>query len=132
MITTILSSRKNLQEFIRFCTVGVGNTSVNYLIYAFLLMSLHFHYLVAGVIGYLSGAVFGFIVNRKWTFKVEISNFYLIVYLLINVFSMLVNALIQWIVVEKLHIMVELSQICGIVATTFINYFLTKKLVFSK
>lgn len=131
MITTILSSRKNLQEFIRFCTVGVGNTSVNYIIYAILLMGLHVHYLIAGVIGYMGGAVFGFIVNRKWTFKADISNYYLFIYLLINVFSMSVNALIQWFVVEKLHVMAELSQICGIAVTTFINYFLTKKFVFS-
>ncbi len=128
----ILRSSKNLREFIRFCIVGVGNTSVNYLVYTFLLMIIHIHYLIAGVIGYLSGAVFGFIVNRKWTFKAKISNIYLAIYLMINVFSMLVNTLIQWIAVEKLHIMPELSQFCGIAVTTFVNYFFTKKFVFSK
>lgn len=127
-----IRSNKNLQEFIKFCIVGVANTAVNYFFYMLFLFAWSAHYLIAGVIGYLAGAVFGFIVNRKWTFKSTIANTYLFVYLAINVFSLLINGLIQWVVVEKLHVAIILSQACGIVVTTFINYFLTRKLVFQR
>ena len=116
-------------QFIRFCAVGVINTTVNYTIYLSLL-SFHVYYLLAGIVGYLISAVVGFTINRLWTFKIKVPHFYMFLYLLVNVFSMSVSILVQWFVVEKIHVKEEYSLFFAIIVTTFINYFLIKKLVF--
>jgi putative flippase GtrA len=54
-------------RFIRFTVVG-GLASIVYLGLFAVLLTLGFHYLVAGVIGYLAAIGTNFTVNREWTF----------------------------------------------------------------
>ena len=130
--TTINLHVDKLFEFMRFCTVGLGNTIINYVIYIVLLKFFNFHYLLAGAIAYLTSAIFGFLVNRKWTFKTKVSLAHVFTYLLVNSFSMMINALVQWITVKHLHMAMEFSQLYGIIVTTFINYFMIRTFVFKK
>jgi putative flippase GtrA len=118
-------------EFIRFCVVGLCNTAVNYSIYLYLLYH-HVNYLLAGVVGYLVAATVGFLLNRRWTFRVKVPLTYLVVYLLINVISIGATVLIQWIVVELMHVPKEFSLLFAIAFTTFLNYFLIRSLIFKR
>jgi len=56
-------------RFLRFCTVGLGNTAVDFT--AFFLLTLGgVPYLLAQVLSYAAGVVNSFFLNRKWTFRV--------------------------------------------------------------
>src|SRR5918996_4577096 len=54
-------------RFVRFALVG-GLASIVYLGLFAVLLTMGVHYLVAGVIGYLSAIATNFAVNRQWTF----------------------------------------------------------------
>ena len=114
----------------RFCTVGVCNTLINYVIFVGLLMQWKMNYLIAGAIGFFAGACFGFFVNRAWTFKQAVSHTQLAIYLSINGMSLLVNMGMQWLAVNWLSIPEVWSQFFGIAVTTLMNYTLSKRFIF--
>ncbi len=59
-----------VSRFLRFCTVGVGNTVVDFA--AFLLLTLAgVPYLLAQVLSYSAGVANSFFFNRKWTFGLQ-------------------------------------------------------------
>ena len=60
------------QEFGKFIMVGVLNTVINYGVFILLFIAFNLIYFVAGAIGFLSGAVSGFFLNRLWTFKSKV------------------------------------------------------------
>ena len=60
------------QEFGKFIMVGVLNTVINYGVFILLFIAFNLIYFVAGAIGFLSGSVSGFFLNRLWTFKSKI------------------------------------------------------------
>lgn len=61
---------KKIGMILRFCTVGVGNTLIDFLVF-FILTSLHVQYLLAQGISYLAGMINSYIWNRNWTFKAK-------------------------------------------------------------
>lgn len=123
---------KNI-EFIRFCIVGLFNTCVNYGVYLVSMLALKTHYLIAGAIGFLSGAFVGFFLNRKWTFQAESTPTRLIIlYLLVNLASLGINTLVQYCVVHLLSVPELYSQIFGIMITTITNFIGVKFFVFRK
>jgi putative flippase GtrA len=58
-----------LLQFMKFGTVGVSNTLLTFLIYTLLLKVFGVWYLLASAIGFAAGAVNGFLLNRRWTFR---------------------------------------------------------------
>src|SRR5271155_2042230 len=56
-------------QFVKFGIVGVSNTVLTLVIYTVLLKGFGVWYLAASAIGYIVGAVNGFLLNRKWTFR---------------------------------------------------------------
>lgn len=129
MFKLILNSR--FGEFFRFCIIGSINTFINYLTYLILLYFISSHYLLAGAIGFATGAVFGFFLNRKWAFKAtHVPTKMITLYLLVNLISMGINVLVQFVVVHYLGINKAYSQIFGILITIFTNYIGVKVFVF--
>jgi len=57
------------KEFIRFCFVGGLSTIINYGLFFILLTYLNLNYLFSSASGYISGTIFGFFLNKKYTFK---------------------------------------------------------------
>jgi len=55
-------------QFIKFGIVGVSNTLLSFAIYTVLLKVFGVWYLAASAIGFIIGAVNGFLLNRRWTF----------------------------------------------------------------
>jgi putative flippase GtrA len=55
-------------QFIKFGIVGVSNTVLAFAIYTLLLKVFGVWYLAASAIGFIVGAVNGFLLNRRWTF----------------------------------------------------------------
>jgi len=57
-----------LVQFVKFGVVGVSNTLLAFTIYTVLLKVFGVWYLAASAIGFVLGAVNGFLLNRRWTF----------------------------------------------------------------
>jgi putative flippase GtrA len=55
-------------QFVKFGIVGVSNTVLAFAIYTVLLKVFGVWYLGASAIGFVVGAVNGFLLNRRWTF----------------------------------------------------------------
>lgn len=119
-------------KFLKFLAIGVINTTINYFLFALLYLTLDWHYLISGTIGFLSGAVSGYILNRRISFKSKVKfTKGGIKYLLIQIICLALHVSIQYFSVSILGIMEIYSQIIGIVFTTFLNFFLINKFVFS-
>ena len=118
--------------FIRFCIVGILNTSVNYLVFLIFFRLLDIPYLLAGITGFLSGAVTGFFLNRSWTFQANHLRIGsgLLRYFLVQIVSLLGHTLTLYILTEYFYIIAELSQLFAIATSTLINFFLSRKYVF--
>jgi putative flippase GtrA len=58
-----------LVQFVKFGIVGISNTLLTFIVYTLLLKGLGVWYLAASAIGFVVGAVNGFLWNRRWTFR---------------------------------------------------------------
>ena len=58
-----------LVQFVKFGIVGISNTLLTLAIYTLLLKVAGVWYLAASAIGFGVGAVNGFLLNRRWTFR---------------------------------------------------------------
>ncbi len=56
-------------QFIKFGIVGVSNTLLSFAIYTLLVKGLDVWYIAASAIAFAVGAVNGFLLNRRWTFR---------------------------------------------------------------
>ena len=118
--------------FLSFCCVGLFNTLVNYGVFFLMMHGLHWHYLAAGVSGFLSGAVTGFFLNRGLTFKSDVAyGRGFAAYLLLQILCLGVHCWIQFLSVRLFDMPPTGSQLPGIVVTTFLNYGLSKRFVFT-
>jgi len=58
-----------LIQFLKFGTVGLSNTLLTFAVYTVLLKGFGVWYLAASAIGFAVGAINGFLLNRRWTFR---------------------------------------------------------------
>lgn len=65
---------KVLTQFVKFGIVGVSNTLLTFGVYTLLLKVFGVWYLAASGIGFAVGAVNGFLLNRKWTFREHVGD----------------------------------------------------------
>ncbi len=55
-------------QFVKFGIVGVSNTLITFVVYTLLLKVFGVWYIAASAIGFIAGAINGFVLNRRWTF----------------------------------------------------------------
>jgi putative flippase GtrA len=60
---------KVIVQFLKFGIVGVSNTLLAFAVYTVLLKVFGVWYVAASGIGFAVGAVNGFLLNRRWTFR---------------------------------------------------------------
>ena len=126
-----LINRHLLHQFTKFITVGLLNTLCNYLLFLFLL-NKKIDALISGASGFTLGALIGFSINRKWTFGSNINyKNGLYKYMLVQLFCLLVHSSTQLISIKFLAVPEVFSQLTGIVVTTFLNFILIKKIIFT-
>ncbi|WP_028980095.1 GtrA family protein [Sporocytophaga myxococcoides] len=118
-------------QFIRFAVVGGICTAVNYVIFITLTELTQIHYLVASTIGFFTGLLTGFYINKNWTFSKEDNNkIYILKYFLVYLFSLGVNLIILKYLVENYHLSHMVAQVIATGTTVFSNFFGSKVLVF--
>ncbi|HEY4487597.1 MAG TPA: GtrA family protein [Candidatus Paceibacterota bacterium] len=124
-------------QFIRFCMVGVLNTSTTFFTYVTLTRAMPFffeHYLLAEAIAYLCGSIISFILNKRWTFRsdttlsvFEVARFYAALGS-----GLLVNLGVLYVFVDVLYIYDIVSVALTLCATIAWNFLFMKLWVFKK
>jgi putative flippase GtrA len=71
---TTRSSRPIAAQFVKFGIVGVSNTLLTFAVYTLLLKGFGVWYIAASAIGFAVGAVNGFLLNRRWTFREHVGD----------------------------------------------------------
>jgi putative flippase GtrA len=61
-------------QFLKFGIVGVSNTLIAFAVYTILLKGFGVWYILASGIGFVVGAVNGFLLNRRWTFREHVGD----------------------------------------------------------
>lgn len=56
-------------QFVKFGLVGVTNTILTFVVFTVLVESFGVFYVGASAIGFIAGAINGFLLNRSWTFR---------------------------------------------------------------
>lgn len=120
-------------EFSKFCLVGGLSTIINYGLFYLLYRTLMIYYLFSSAIGYLSGTLFGFYLNKVFTFRsnskkytVDITKYFIIY--LISLFLGLI--FLKGLVFLGVNIFLANLFVIGL--TTITNYIGSKYFVFSK
>lgn len=65
---------KLVVQFLKFGIVGVSNTLIAFAVYTILLKVFGVWYVAASGIGFAVGAVNGFLLNRRWTFREHVGD----------------------------------------------------------
>lgn len=116
-----------------FLCVGCVATLLNYSVFSLLFVILQTNYLVASAVGFISGAVLGYILNKSLTFK-DTSSFSLKVfmsYIAVNVVSLSLSLILLEVLVRSgVNPLVANFFCIGLTAVT--NYLGIKKFVFVK
>ena len=58
-------------HFIKFCMVGGVSTIINYSMFFGCYHYIGSHYLLSSAVGFCSGVIVGYVLNKIWTFKVD-------------------------------------------------------------
>jgi putative flippase GtrA len=93
------------RQFARFLFVGAGNTVLSFVAYR-LLLAVETPYVIAAPLGFLVGAVFGYVFNRRWTFAAQDTARARVVYIAVQLAgaastSLLVLLFVQGVGVDK-------------------------------
>jgi putative flippase GtrA len=117
----------------RFCTVGVGNTAVDFTAFFFLNLA-GMPYMLAQVLSYSSGIVNSYYLNRKWTFRVpRKANFTEVAkFITVNGLSLLVASGLLYILHDTNHLNLWLAKIAATGIGTAVNFMGSRIWVFEK
>jgi putative flippase GtrA len=119
----VLSKKQQVIQFIRFGTVGLGNTAIDFAAF-FLLTSGGVPYLLAQVLSYSAGVINSFLLNRKWTFQVthKASISELAKFIILNGFSLLISTGLLFILQDVNHEGLWLSKIIATAGGIVVNF----------
>lgn len=119
-------------QMIKYGLVGVINTLITAVIIFTLMNGLGVSYQISNAIGYVAGFFNSFILNKLWTFKTSqtstVSQF--IKFAAVFAVCYLIQLGLVIILVEKLSISKNLSQLAGMVFYTLIGFLFNKLFTF--
>jgi putative flippase GtrA len=83
------------RQFGKFLVVGVSNTALSFLVYAGL-VAVELPYIAAGAAGFAAGAVNGYVLNRRWTFRRSDSTGARVRYLAVQAAGLAATSALLW------------------------------------
>ena len=111
-------------QFLKFALIGGVNTAIHYVVFIIFLKFVKIDYILASSIGYCSGVLNSYYMNRRWTFAaatgssiLEFSQF-----VCVNVVALLVNLISLKVLVTSFEIIPEFAQVIAIVFSTVCNF----------
>lgn len=123
-----------LAQFINFSVVGVVNTVLSYLLYAFFLW-LSLHHQVANQLAFWITVLNGYLMNRFWVFKrqaAERSPAQTIRYFCVYGFNFLLGIFLLYLYVDVLYLNKYIAPIISMPVTIPLNYCLNRYWVFRR
>jgi putative flippase GtrA len=112
-------------QFIKFCIVGVVNTTISLVAYYFLL-KLGVHYLLASTVSYCVGILNGYIFSTKFVFNSQRNKLQAIKFVGVYLSSLAINLLILYILVDIFSVSEFIAQVIATIFNVVYNYFLNK------
>jgi len=110
-------------QFMKFALVGVSNTLITLLVYAFLLKVVGMWYLAASAIGFICGATNGFLLNRRWTFREHVGDALTPVrWAIVQTCGLAVNEGMLYLLVHDAHLEKILAQVAATVIVTITTF----------
>ena len=123
------------KEFNRYIAVGISTVLIDICIYS-ILLKIGFILSYAKSLSFISGTLYSYFINKKWTFKSIGSKkkffLYISVYLVSMKINTLTNSLIINIFVIRNIFSILIAFIISTLASATFNYFLLKKFIFKK
>lgn len=116
-----------LPQFLRFSTVGIFNTTIDFTFYIVLTRGLSFfsnHYLLANFIAFLTANLFSFWANSNWTFHKtsEYKIFQYSKFLIVSVLALLTVQLTMYVGVSIFGWQDLVVKVLALVLSVLINF----------
>ncbi len=112
-----------LVQFIKFGIVGVSNTLLTFAVYTLLLKGFGVWYLAASAIGFVVGAVNGFLWNRRWTFREHVGDAFTPVrWGIVQGCGLALNEGLLYLLVHGAGLDKLLAQACSIAVVTVLTF----------
>ncbi len=128
---TALSNRPLAAQFVKFGIVGVSNTLLTFATYTLLLKVFGVWYLAASAIGFLVGAVNGFLWNRRWTFREHVGDALTPVrWFVVQGCGLALNLGLVYVFVHDAALDKLVGQACATVVVTVLTFFANRAWTF--
>lgn len=120
-----------LVQFVKFGVVGVSNTLLTFAVYTLLLKVFGVWYLAASAIGFIVGAVNGFLLNRRWTFRGHVGDAFTPVrWTVVQGCGLLTNLGLVYLFVEEISLDKLIAQACATAVVTVITFLVNRAWTF--
>jgi putative flippase GtrA len=120
-----------LVQFVKFGIVGVSNTLLTFAVYTLLLKVFGVWYLAASAIGFIVGAVNGFLLNRRWTFRGHVGDAFTPVrWTVVQGCGLLTNLGLVYLFVEEISLDKLIAQACATAVVTVITFLVNRAWTF--
>lgn len=127
-----MHNKSSYTQLIRFVIVGVSNAVISYIVF-FILYSK----LLAGdafysqCLSYAAGIIWSFFWNKKWTFSEKKHSWAVFSrFLILQLVLLFVSAFFLDLTKNNLNLNIYLIWVCVMAVITFLNFVLSKSLVF--
>lgn len=147
LLPSFIKNNRRLLKLFRFCVVGGSAFLLSILIFNILKNFIYFfsvHFVVASVIGDLSGLVYGFYINKHWTYATQKKEEekYFFKYLMLYTFTIVLNSILLksfiWFLTHytifdesiSQNIKENIAKISATAITTLLNFIGTNYVIF--
>jgi putative flippase GtrA len=118
-------------QFVKFGIVGVSNTVLSFAVYALLLKVFGVWYVAASGIGFAVGAVNGFLLNRRWTFKEHVGDAFTPVrWGVVQSCGLALNLGLVYMFVDDVGLDKLIGQACATAIVTVLAFFVNRAWTF--
>ncbi len=126
---------KKLNEHVVFRYIISGGTSATVDLVALYILNtlLRVHYLLAATIAFGVAFFVSFTMHKFWTFRdrsTKSTHIQVAIYLITSLFGLSLNTLFMYIFVDRMHVMVLMSQVFAGAIVACGTFFLSRKFVF--
>ncbi len=120
-----------LVQFVKFGIVGISNTLLTLIVYTLLLKVFGVWYLAASAIGFIVGAINGFLLNRRWTFREHVGDALTPVrWGIVQTCGLGINEALLYVLVHHAQLDKLLAQLCATAVVTVTTFFVNRAWTF--
>ncbi|MCL2185725.1 MAG: GtrA family protein [Treponema sp.] len=137
LIQVFKDNKSSIIQFIKFGIVGLSNTFIAYIVYAFLVF-INLHYFIANIISFTVSVTNSFYWNKKYVFKDENKKIkdiiisYIKVYISYSFTGILLGNVLLYVFIDLLHISKYIAPLLGLIISVPLNFLLNKKWAFKQ